>query len=50
MSKLQVRRGWAHAYVYGDNPFKLVAKPRKAQCVAHYRDLGVRGLRGGSVR
>ena len=50
INKLQIRRGWAHVYVYGGNPFKRVAKYRKAQRAAKQRDLGGWGECGGSFR
>ena len=45
MNKLQIRRGWAHVYVYGSNPFKRVEKYRKAQRAANQRNLGAWGPR-----
>jgi endonuclease YncB( thermonuclease family) len=50
INKLQIRRGWAHVYVYGGNPFKRVKKYRGAQRVAKQRDLGAWGECGGRFR
>jgi len=50
INKLQIRRGWAHVYVSGGNPFKRVEKYRKAQRAAKQRNLGVWRERGGNFR
>ena len=50
MNKLQIRRGWAHVYVYGSNPFKRVKKYRKAQRAANQRNLGAWGRCNGHFR
>ena len=50
MNKSQVRRGWAHVYVYDNNPFRRVEKYRKAQRAAKQRNLGVWRDCGGHFR
>ena len=47
MNKAQVRRGWAHVYVYGGNPFQRAGAYREVQRGAKTRDRGVWGLCGG---
>jgi endonuclease YncB( thermonuclease family) len=43
----QVARGWAHVYVYNDNPFKRVKGYRNAQDDARRNDRGVWNLCNG---
>jgi endonuclease YncB( thermonuclease family) len=50
MNRLQVRRGWAHVYVYGGNPFRRVKPYRASQRSAKQRNLGVWGQCNGQFR
>lgn len=41
INRVQVRRGWAHVYVFNNNPFRRTAAYRKAQRAARTHDAGV---------